>query len=297
MDSVSQNLQDQITELLRPHRVCLVIPIVLSHSSQSYGRSASRFVVLSLWRGYLVINKQPVKAESTFSYLEICSINIHSHTQIELETDRQILSFSVSNVKDLEAIVSHMTASLKRIFPDSSPRKLLKMIPLDLQQRLLTQTAEIEEQLNSQPGYCGGFSDTYAALCDFNDMPFREEIQWDVDNIYHINNWRQFNLHDFSHLDSSDLAIAVAALSFNQWFTKIYCKDLKLSVDIQQQLTFLLSKSPSLEELSLEASGLKLDFAVKMAAALREHTSSTLQSINLSGNPIEDKGGRLLRHI
>ncbi|XP_071344816.1 capping protein, Arp2/3 and myosin-I linker protein 2 isoform X2 [Trachinotus anak] len=290
MDSVSQNLQDQISELLRPHRVCLVTPVVLNHSGQPGGRSANRFVVLSLWRGYLVINKQPVRVESTFSYLEICSINIHSLTQIVLETDRQTLSFSVLHAEDLEAMVSHMTASLKRIFPDSSPGKLLKTIPPDLQQRLLTLTAVIEEQLNSQPGPCGGFSDTYAALCDFNEMPFREEIQWDVDNIYYIHNWRQFNLQDFSHLDSRDLALAVAALSFNQWFTKIYCKELKLSVDVQQQLTFLLSRSPGLGELSLEAGGLKLDFAIKMAAALREHTSSTLHSINLSGNPIEDKG-------
>ncbi|XP_044049141.1 capping protein, Arp2/3 and myosin-I linker protein 2 isoform X3 [Siniperca chuatsi] len=291
MDSVPQNLQaDQISELLKPHRVCLVTPVILNHSSQPCGRSANRLVVLSLWRGYLVINKQPVRVESTFSYLEICSINIHSLTQIVLETDRQTLSFSVLHIEDLEAMVSHMTASLKRIFPDSSPGKLLKMIPPDLQQRLLTLTGVIEEQLNSQPGPCGGFSDTYAALCDFNEMSFREEIKWDVDNIYYINNWRQFNLQDFSHLDSRDLALTVAALSFNQWFTKIYCKELKLSVDIQQQLTFLLSRSPSLEELSLEASGLKLDFAIKMAAALREHTSSTLQSINLSGNPIEDKG-------
>lgn len=27
-------------------------------------------------------------------------------------------------------------------------------------------------------GFPGGFSDTYAALCDLNEMPFREEIQW-----------------------------------------------------------------------------------------------------------------------
>uniref|UniRef100_A0A4W6BR42 Capping protein regulator and myosin 1 linker 2 n=1 Tax=Lates calcarifer TaxID=8187 RepID=A0A4W6BR42_LATCA len=225
-----------------------------------------------------------------FSYLEICSINIHSLTQIVLETDRQTLSFSVSCVEDLEAMVSHITASLKRIFPDSSPGKLLKTIPPDLQQRLLTLTGVIEEQFNSQPGSCGGFSDTYAALCDFNEMPFREEIQWDVDNIYYTHNSKQFNLQDFSHLESRDLALAVAALSFNQWFTRICCKELKLSVDVQQQLTFLLSRSPSLEELSLEASGLKLDFAIKMAAALREHTSSALCSINLTGNPIEDKG-------
>ncbi|KAG8012281.1 Capping protein, partial [Nibea albiflora] len=194
---------DQISELLKPQRVCLVMPVVLNHSGQSCGRSAKRFVIV-------------------------------------LETDRQILSFSVLHIKDLEDMVCHMTASLKRIFPDSSPGKLLKMIPPDLQERLLTQMAVIEEQLNSQPGFCGGFSDTYAALCDFNEMPSREEIRW--------------------------------------------------SVDIQQQLTFLLSRSPSLEELSLETSGLKLDFALKMAAALREHTSSTLQSISLSGNPIEDKG-------
>lgn len=27
-------------------------------------------------------------------------------------------------------------------------------------------------------GFPGGFSDTYAALCDLNEMPIREEIQW-----------------------------------------------------------------------------------------------------------------------
>ncbi|KAM7396099.1 hypothetical protein PAMP_019168 [Pampus punctatissimus] len=233
---VSQNLKDQISELLKPHRVCVVTPIILNHSSQPCWRSANRFVV-----------------ESTFSYLEICSIDIHSLTQIVLETDRQTLSFRVLHIEDLEAMVSHMTASLKRIFPDSSPGKLLKTVPPELQQRLLTLTSAIEEQLNDQPGPCGGFSDTYAALCDFNEMPFREEIQWGLGN-------------------SSSSSVLQP-----------------MSVDIQQQLNFLLSRSPSLEELSLEASGLKLDFAIKMAAALQEHTSSTLQSINLSGNPIEDK--------
>ncbi|XP_007577807.1 F-actin-uncapping protein LRRC16A-like [Poecilia formosa] len=296
MDSISQTLRDQVSELLKPHRACLVTPVLLHQSNQSCGRSGSKFVVLSLWRGYVVTNKQPLKVESTFSYLEISSINIHSLTQIELETDRQSLSFSVLHDEDLVAMISHMTASLKRIFPDSSPGKLLKTVPQDLQERLLTLTAVIEEQLNSQPGPCGGFSDTYAALCDWNEMPFREEIQWDVDNIYYIHNWRRFNLLDFSHLESKDLALAVAALSFNQWFTKIFCKEFKLSADIQQQLTFLMSKSSSLEELLLEDCGLKVDFAVKMAAALQEHTSSALKAINLSGNSIEDKGVIALSH-
>lgn len=32
----------------------------------------------------------------------------------------------------------------------------------------------------------GGFSDTYAALCDFNEIPFREEIQWVSDYCWTI---------------------------------------------------------------------------------------------------------------
>ncbi|TKS74021.1 hypothetical protein D9C73_008102 [Collichthys lucidus] len=42
MEPISQNLRDQISELLKPHRVCLVMPVVLNHSSQSCGRSAKR---------------------------------------------------------------------------------------------------------------------------------------------------------------------------------------------------------------------------------------------------------------
>lgn len=41
--------------------------------------------------------------------------------QLELEMDGQTVSFSVLHTEDLAAIISHMTASLKRIFPDSSP--------------------------------------------------------------------------------------------------------------------------------------------------------------------------------
>ncbi|XP_078804446.1 capping protein, Arp2/3 and myosin-I linker protein 2 isoform X3 [Oryzias latipes] len=289
-NSVPPKLQDQISELLKPHMVCQVTPIILNHRCQSGGRSASRFVVLCRWRAFLVVNKQPLKVEHTFSFMDISSINIPSHTELELEMDGQTVSFSVLHTEDLAAIISHMTASLKRIFPDSSPGNLLRTIPADLQKRLHTLTEMVEQQLSAQPSPCGGFSDTYAALCDFNEMQFKEEIQWDLDNIYHIHNSKVFNLQDFGHLDTRDLALAVAALSFNQWFIKIHCKEFKLSVDIQQQLTFLLSRSPSLQELSLEGCGLKTDFAVKMAAALQERMSCPLQSINLSGNPIEDKG-------
>ncbi|KAG7468656.1 hypothetical protein MATL_G00145410 [Megalops atlanticus] len=286
-DSVSYSLQDSIAELLKPQRVLFMRQVQLN---QSKTRADSRLLVMTLWRAYMIHCKQPIKVESSFSYLEIYAIIIGNLNQVVIETDRQSYSLSLMSVEDLEAVVSHVTASLKKIFPDSSPGKLLKKIPPDLQERLRNLAASVEERLNGTQGPCGGFAETYAALCDFNEFPCREEIQWDVDNIYHIQSCREFNLLDFSHLDSRDVALAVAALSFNQWFTKISSKDFRVSPEVQEQVLYMVNRSPKLEEVCLEGSGLKADFAVRMACALRDHTCSVLHTINLSANQIEDKG-------
>ncbi|XP_064786090.1 capping protein, Arp2/3 and myosin-I linker protein 3-like isoform X1 [Oncorhynchus masou masou] len=284
---ISYSLQEHITQLLKPQKICLMRQVQLN---QPKGKAESRVLVMTLWRAYVVHSKQPARVESSFSYLEIYAISIESLNQVVIETDRQTYSLSLTSVEDLEAMVSHVTASLKKIFPDSSPGKILKKIPPDLQERLMNLATRVEEHLTGTLGPCGGFSETYAALCDFNELPCREEVQWDVDNIYYVQNCREFNLLDFSHLENRDLALSVAALSFNQWFTKISSKDLKLSSEVQEQVLFMINRSSTLEEVYLEGCGLKLDFAVKMACALRDHTCSAIHIINLSANHIEDKG-------
>ncbi|XP_030621598.1 capping protein, Arp2/3 and myosin-I linker protein 2 [Chanos chanos] len=281
------DLKDGITQALKPQRVHFMRVVQLT---QCRGRAESRVLVMTEWRAHVFFSRQPVKVESSFSYLEIYALVIESLEEVIVETDRQTYSLGLMSVDDLEAVVSHITASLKKIFPDSSPGKLLKKIPPDLQERLCSSTSRVEEHLSGTQGPCGGFSETYAALCDFNEFPCREEVQWDVDNIYHVQNCREFNLLDFSHLESRDLALAVAALSFNQWFTKISSKDFKLTLDVQEQVLYMISRSSALEEICLEGGGLKLDFAVKMACALRDHSSPALHIINLSSNQIEDKG-------
>ncbi|XP_042631164.1 capping protein, Arp2/3 and myosin-I linker protein 3-like isoform X2 [Cyprinus carpio] len=280
-------LKECITQYLKPQRVQFMS---LVHLSQCKGRAESRVLVMSQWRAHVFLSKQPVKVESSFSYLEIYAITIDSTEQVVIETHKQIYSLSLMSVRDLEAVVTHVTASLKKIFPDSSPGKLLKKVPPDLQERLCSLASRVEEHVNGAVGPCGGFSDTYAALCDFNEFPCCMEVQWDVDNIYHAQNCRVFNLIDFSHLDSRDLALAVGALSFNQWFTKICSKDFKLTPDVQEQILYMIARSCALEEVSLEASGLKMDFAVKMASAFRDSSGSAVHIINLSVNAIEDKG-------
>nr|XP_023697717.1 capping protein, Arp2/3 and myosin-I linker protein 3-like isoform X4 [Paramormyrops kingsleyae] len=284
---LSLSLQDGIFQLLNPQKVLFLTQVQLNQLKAGLD---SRVLVMTPWRAYVFHCRQPVKLDSSFSYLEIYAITIGSLNQMVIDTDKQSYTFNLMTMEDLEAVVSHVTASLKKIFPDSSPGKLLKKVPTELQEQLRRLTAHVEEQLSSTQGPCGGFSETYAALCDFNEFPCREEVQWDVDNIYHVQSCRDFNLLEFSHLDSRDLALAVAALSFNQWFTRISNRDFRLNPDVQEQVLYMINRSPKLEEVCLENSGLRSDFALRMAWALRDHSGSMLHTINLSANQIEDKG-------
>uniref|UniRef100_A0A8C9V2C5 CARMIL pleckstrin homology domain-containing protein n=1 Tax=Scleropages formosus TaxID=113540 RepID=A0A8C9V2C5_SCLFO len=226
-----------------------------------------------------------VKVESSFSYLEISAITVGHLYQV---TCMQNYSFTLMTMEDLETVVRHVTTSLKKIFPDSSPGRLLKKVPMDLQDQLRKLTTSVEEQLNGTQGPCGGFSETYAALCDFNEFPCREEVKWVS------RSWCSLGfLAPAEHpppLSHRDVALAVAALSFNHWFTRISNRDSRVSPEVQEQILYMINRSPRLEEVCLESSGLRPDFAQRMACALRDHTGSVLHTINLSANPIEDKG-------
>ncbi|XP_040503664.1 capping protein, Arp2/3 and myosin-I linker protein 3 isoform X7 [Gallus gallus] len=142
----------------------------------------------------------------------------------------------------------------------------------------------------SPPTPTGGFSDTYAALCDYNGLSCREEVQWDVDTLYHAGERRCFDLRDFSHLESRELALAVAALGYNRWFRGLCCRDLRLSSEVQAQVLHAVRRSPALEELILDNVGLNTDFASRLAAALAAHPDPPLRCLELPRGPLGDKG-------
>ncbi|NWI60598.1 CARL2 protein, partial [Calyptomena viridis] len=275
-----------ITAFLGTKKVLLLLSVQLRVKSKY-----DNFVlVLMPWRAYVLPVMLPVRVHSSFSFLEVREMTVQEPSMVVIETDAASYTFRFMSLDDLEQVVIHVIMSLKKVFPDSSLRMLLKNSPPSLYERIQQTTDSLEEMLQSSPGPCGGFSETYAALCDYNGFAFREEIQWDVDNIYHSQDCREFNLLDFSHLESRDVALSVAALSFNLWFTKLSCKDFKLNQEISEQLLYMLSKSVTLEELVLENSGLKADFVQRMAQALSSHPDSVLHTINLSGNQLEDRG-------
>uniref|UniRef100_A0A8C5EQ97 Capping protein, Arp2/3 and myosin-I linker protein 3-like n=1 Tax=Gouania willdenowi TaxID=441366 RepID=A0A8C5EQ97_GOUWI len=193
--------------------------------------------------------------------------------QVIIDTDKSSFSLRFESREHLSHVVSHINFALSRIFNNST----FAYVP-SFHYYVCVYSSQ------------RGFSETYAALCDYNGISCKEEVQWDVDTIYHSQDNREFNLLDFSHLESRDLAVIVASMAYNTWFTKLYCKDLRIGSEVTEQVLHTISKSSSIEEITLENAGLKSDFPQKMSTALSENPASVIHSLNLANNSLDNQG-------
>uniref|UniRef100_A0A8C7RVC3 CARMIL C-terminal domain-containing protein n=1 Tax=Oncorhynchus mykiss TaxID=8022 RepID=A0A8C7RVC3_ONCMY len=228
--------------------------------------------------------------EQTFNYLDIQGITSNKPTQLLLEYDRGQLSLKLGSVEDVDEVVAHIGTCLHRIYPGLSPVKAMKKLTLMPPERTAALQSLWEDQATTDLGPCGGFSHMYWCLCDQLGLPFREEVQWDVDTIYQTQDTRELNLQDFVHLENRDLVAIILVLEYNQWFTKLSTKDYKLSTDVCEQILRVVARSSRLEEMVLENAGLRSDFAQKLANALTCNPASVLHTLNLTNNSLEDKG-------
>uniref|UniRef100_A0A8C8IN88 Capping protein regulator and myosin 1 linker 3 n=1 Tax=Oncorhynchus tshawytscha TaxID=74940 RepID=A0A8C8IN88_ONCTS len=253
------------------------------------GRSEDRILVLATWRLFLFAVKVPSKMEVTFNFLEIRAMNTYPDHQVVIDTDKSTHSLRLQSQDHLDHMMNHVNYALSRIFNNSMYAPAICRTEGDVSDGVQKFSPNSESSVETQKT-CGGFSETYAALCDYNGIGCKEEVQWDVDTIYHSQDNREFNLLDFSHLDSRDLAVMVASMAYNTWFTKLYCKDMRIGSEVVEQVLHTVSKSSSLEELTLENAGLKSDFPQKMATALSENPASVIHSLNLAHNPLDNQG-------
>ncbi|GAA6095202.1 F-actin-uncapping protein LRRC16A isoform X1 [Tachysurus ichikawai] len=249
---------------------------------------------LASHRGYLLTARIPAKVEQTFSFLEIQGITCSKPTQCVLEYERGQISLRLVSMEEVNEMVCHIGVCVQKICPSLSPVKVMKKLSMEPPERITALQSVWETQGSGEFGPCGGFSQQYRCVCDWLGLPYREEVQWDVDTIYLTQDTRELNLQDFSHLENRDLVAIIAVLEFNQWFTKLTTKDYKLSADVCDQILRVVARSSHLEELILDNAGLKTDFAQKLANALSQNSSSGLHSLNLSNNPLEDRGVAIL---
>ncbi|XP_028326028.1 F-actin-uncapping protein LRRC16A-like isoform X2 [Gouania willdenowi] len=253
-------------------------------------KTENRVLALASHRAYLLTARIPTKVEHCFNYLEIQGITCNKPTQLLVEYERGSFSLKLLSTEEVNDVVTQIGTCLQRICPGVPPSKVMKKLSMEPPERLLVLQTLWENNKPTEPGPCGGFSQMYRCVCDWLGLPYREEVQWDVDTIYLTQDTRELNLQDFSHLENRDMVAIIAVLEFNQWFTKLSNKDYKLSADVCEQILRVVSRSSHLEELVLDNAGLKTDFAQKLAAALAHNPNSGLTTINLANNPLEDRG-------
>ncbi|KAM4725409.1 F-actin-uncapping protein LRRC16A isoform 2-T2 [Anableps anableps] len=250
----------------------------------------NRVLALASHRAYLLTARVPSKVEQSFNYLDIQGISSNKPTQLVLEHERGPWSLRLGSVEEVDEVIAQIGSCLHRICPASSPVKMMRKLNLKPPERLTALQAIWNEQGSADLGPCGGFSHQYWCVCDSLGLPYREEVQWDVDTIYLSQDTRELNLQDFVHLENRDLVAIITVLEYNQWFTKLSTKDYKLSTDVYDQIFRVVARSSRLEELVLDNAGLRSDFAQKLAGALSHNPSCMLHTLNLSNNSLEDKG-------
>ncbi|XP_056149842.1 capping protein, Arp2/3 and myosin-I linker protein 3 [Lampris incognitus] len=284
--SVSREITESIRRVLDKQAIKFVRAVKQETRS---GKSDDRILVLATWRLYLFAVKVPTKMEVTFNFLEIRAMNTYPEHQVVIDTDKTTYSLRLQTQDQLDHMVNYINYALSRVFNNSIYAPPICRAEVELSDG----GHKFSPNSDSSPDTkktCGGFSETYAALCDYNGIGCKEEVQWDVDTIYHSQDNREFNLLDFSHLDNRDLAVIVASMAYNTWFTRLYCKDMRIGSEVVDQVLHTVSKSNSLEELTLENAGLKSDFPQKMASALSENPASVIHSLNLAHNTLDNQG-------
>uniref|UniRef100_UPI00358FB8B3 F-actin-uncapping protein LRRC16A-like isoform X2 n=1 Tax=Myxine glutinosa TaxID=7769 RepID=UPI00358FB8B3 len=284
---ISRELTESVRDVLGKVRIGLKKHVKLELRADKF---EPRILVLTACRAFLLTARAPCKLETTFHYLDIQGVCSGRLSQLVIETERTSLALRFPLAEETDQVVGYLGCSLKRLFPNIPAMKLLRKVSLEPAERIAQLLAAWEIQATAEPVPCGGFSQMYACMCDYYGLPYREEVQWDVDTIYLSQDSHELNLQDFSHLDSRDLVPIIAALEYNHWFTKFSVKDMKLGSELSEHTLRVIAKSTKMEELLLENVGVKSDFSQKLASSLTQNSSSALHSLSLSGNPFEDRG-------
>lgn len=255
-------------------------------------KTENRVLAFSSCRFFILTAKVPTKIEHSFHYLEVQSIESKKPNQLCLSIENKLYTFySIDpDSNDVDHMIIQLGTAIKTIFPQVPLDLIIRKVdavPLSRLQPMIefNQSAEA-----SDPGPCGNFSTQYACMCDFHGLPYREDVSWDVDTIYLSHDTKELSLLDFDHLEARDLVPIISALCYNAWFTKFRASNIKLTSDALEQVLQVMKRSVSLEELYLDNSGIKWDFAHKLSMTLIANPNSPLNSLDLSNNLIEDKG-------
>ncbi|XP_044317682.1 F-actin-uncapping protein LRRC16A isoform X4 [Drosophila rhopaloa] len=258
-------------------------------------KTENRVLVFTPVRVYLLSAKVPTKIECHFHYLDIVGVESKKSTHFSIVTSDRPYSFVTTGdagnfSSNADVILTDLASAIKQIFPTVPLKYIIRKIDIQPPEREIIFSEEFRPSDPRNVGPCGGFSAQYACMCDFHGVPYREEVAWDVDTIYLSHDTRVLNLRDFDHLEPKDLMAIVSALEYNTFFRGLKAAHMRLSHETLERILHVLKRSMWLEELHLEALGLRWDFLNKLSISVITNSNPAIRTIDLSHNIIEDKG-------
>ncbi|KAI8127305.1 F-actin-uncapping protein LRRC16A [Lucilia cuprina] len=294
---LTKDLNESVKSILGRHTKILVKYMVKLETKND--KTENRVLVFTPVRIYLLIAKVPTKIECHFHYLDIQAVESKKPTHFSIVTNDRPYNFATTGdagnfSSNADVILTDLASAIKQIFPTVPLKYIIRKIDIQPPER---ETIFSEEFRPSDPrnvGPCGGFSTQYACMCDFHGVPYREEVAWDIDTIYLSHDTRILNLRDFDHLEPKDLMAIVSALEYNTFFRGLKASHMRLSNETLERILHVLKRSMWLEELHLEALGLRSDFLHKFAVSVITNNNPAIRTIDLSHNIIEDKGASSL---
>uniref|UniRef100_A0A1I8PL20 CARMIL C-terminal domain-containing protein n=1 Tax=Stomoxys calcitrans TaxID=35570 RepID=A0A1I8PL20_STOCA len=293
----SLHISQSVKSILGRHTKILVKYMVKLETKND--KTENRVLVFTPVRIYLLIAKVPTKIECHFHYLDIQAVESKKPSHFSIITNDRPYNFATTGdagnfSSSADVILTDLASAIKQIFPTVPLKYIIRKIDIQPPER---ETIFSEEFRPSDPrniGPCGGFSTQYACMCDFHGVPYREEVAWDIDTIYLSHDTRILNLRDFDHLEPKDLMAIVSALEYNTFFRGLKASHMRLSNETLERILHVLKRSMWLEELHLEALGLRSDFLHKLAVSVITNNNPAIRTIDLSHNLIEDKGASSL---
>jgi Ran GTPase-activating protein (RanGAP) involved in mRNA processing and transport len=148
----------------------------------------------------------------------------------------------------------------------------------------------------------GSFAETYRAVCNYLQVPFRPDVHWDLSNLFPANGLTALDMREFEHLSPQDFQALVQALALNaNHFTALKVKNFRLNAEQVQQLADCVAHNTRLERIVLVANGQpgRDGGLVPLADALSRHVRQlSLRRLNVGSNALDERGlrafGRLL---
>ncbi|VDO72611.1 unnamed protein product [Haemonchus placei] len=226
-----------------------------------------RIFVISKFRIFLLNGKSPssLKIDKSFHILNVKSLSALKDDEVSAlveEAGHKKRYVIKSPQATALALIKHILGAFLRYFPDignahysstsvSGPqlRSTIELTPEHLYDDFSTMNEDVAAKA------CHSFRRTYAALCDYYDQPYREEVSWasllDVEKIYAVNRVRWLRIDDFSHLLPKDLIPITGVLQYSSYFTGLVADGIRMTSEVIDVIMAVIRKSRHLQVLQL----------------------------------------------